>query len=591
MSYRVDRFNGTFLVSVNDGTIDTSTDIKFIGKNYAGYGEVQNENFLHLLENFSNTTPPSKPVQGQIWFDSSNANKKLKFYDGNQWKTASGSVASTSSPSNATAGDFWFDLTTNQLYVWNGGSYVLVGPENAEDVTSTAIVPADLRGTDGGVYKVLKINVDTTTVAIISDNVFTINRNVNEGTPVTNFSLIRRGINLVNSGNEQGITTDTERFWGTSSNSILFDGNPTSVFVRQEQLGIFPNSGYTIGNKFASYIKDNNFPIIENRDYTNQDASITFRILADSLTTFTEPLIVKRNGIYPSSDSRYSIGSESLKWLNVYADTFVGDFFGDLTGVHKGNLLRNSGVLHFDAETGTFFGTFGSPSSPGTFFGNFTGEFSGDLDGTAARALSLAGYDVSEQVPSEPVGAGRVTIPIRDTEGNLYATNFKGTADRANLLLVGTSYRTTSLAPDNNTIAVRDQFGDISANVFRGTATSAQYADLAEKYLADKEYETGTVVVVGGEKEITSSSEGERAIGVISKFPAFRMNEDLENGVFVALKGRVPVMINEKIKKGDRLVASNNGKARPAKEPNDFVNVFAIAIEDSDVDSVEAVIL
>ena len=50
MAYQVDKFNGTFLTSVEDGTIDTTTDIRFVGKNYAGYGEVQNENFLHLLE-------------------------------------------------------------------------------------------------------------------------------------------------------------------------------------------------------------------------------------------------------------------------------------------------------------------------------------------------------------------------------------------------------------------------------------------------------------------------------------------------------------------------------------------------------------
>lgn len=587
MSYRVDRFNGTFLVSVDDGTIDTSTDIKFIGKNFAGYGEVQNENFLHILENFANTTPPPKPVTGQIWFDSSSSNKKLKFYDGSQWKTGSGSVASTSAPSNLTAGDFWFDLTTNQLYVWNGGSYVLVGPENAEDITSTAIIPADLRDNQGVPYKVLKVNVDTTTIAIISNDEFTINNNPEIGTPVSGFSLIRKGINLVNTTGNR--TSGDERFWGTASDSILFDGNPTSVFVRQEQLGIFPNTGYTIGSKFAAYIETNNFPILENIDYTNEDASITLRIKTDSGSR--DSLVIKRNGIYPSIDSQFSVGSETLKWLNIYADNFVGDLFGNSQGVHKGNLLRNNGVLHFDAETGTFFGTFGTESNPGTFYGNFTGEFNGDLNGTAARALSLSGYDVSEQVPSEPVGPGRVTIPIRDAEGNLYATNFKGTTDRANLLLVGTSYNSAVTTPTGNTIAARDQFGDIQTNVFRGVATSAQYADLAEKYLADDDYEVGTVMVVGGEKEITSCTEGCKAIGVISGSPAFRMNEGLDNGVYVALKGRVPVKISGKIKKGDRLVASNDGRARSSHMPEDNHNVFAIALHDSLLDTVEAVIL
>jgi hypothetical protein len=79
MPYSIDRFNGTTLTVIEDGTIDTTTDIKLIGKNYAGYGEVQNENFLHLLESFSGTTAPPRPISGQIWFDS--GTKKLKFYD------------------------------------------------------------------------------------------------------------------------------------------------------------------------------------------------------------------------------------------------------------------------------------------------------------------------------------------------------------------------------------------------------------------------------------------------------------------------------------------------------------------------------
>ena len=62
MTYRVDRYNRTFLTNVADGTIDSTTDLRFVGRNYSGYGEIQNENFLHLLENFSNTVAPSRPI-------------------------------------------------------------------------------------------------------------------------------------------------------------------------------------------------------------------------------------------------------------------------------------------------------------------------------------------------------------------------------------------------------------------------------------------------------------------------------------------------------------------------------------------------
>ena len=76
MAYSIDRYNGTTLAVVEDGTIDNTLDIKLIGKNYAGYGEVQNENFLHLLEHFSSPTEPPRKITGQIWYNS--ATKKLQ---------------------------------------------------------------------------------------------------------------------------------------------------------------------------------------------------------------------------------------------------------------------------------------------------------------------------------------------------------------------------------------------------------------------------------------------------------------------------------------------------------------------------------
>ena len=143
-----------------------------------------------------------------------------------------------------------------------------------------------------------------------------------------------------------------------------------------------------------------------------------------------------------------------------------------------------------------------------------------------------------------------------------------------------------------NTVAARDSSGNLLAVLFDGTATAARYADLAEKYLADQEYDVGTVVMVGGEKEVTASEAGERAIGVVSANPAFMMNKDLEGGTYIALKGRVPVKVVGEVKKGQRLIAFSNGHAVAAT--NHATDVFAISLESSDDHSmklVEAVIL
>ena len=145
-------------------------------------------------------------------------------------------------------------------------------------------------------------------------------------------------------------------------------------------------------------------------------------------------------------------------------------------------------------------------------------------------------------------------------------------------------------------VVARDSAGDIWYTVGHGIATSARYADLAEKYLADKEYEVGTVMVVNDldESEVRESKLGERAIGVVSKYPAYLMNEGLEGGTAVALKGRVPVRVFGPVKKGDRLKAFNDGLAIASTV--DSANVFAIALESNTdgnlkINLIEAVIL
>jgi hypothetical protein len=128
--------------------------------------------------------------------------------------------------------------------------------------------------------------------------------------------------------------------------------------------------------------------------------------------------------------------------------------------------------------------------------------------------------------------------------------------------------------------------------VFNGTATAARYADLAEKYLADAEYEVGTVVMIGGEAEVTAAQVGFRAIGAVSANPAHLMNSELEGGTAVALKGRVPVKVTGSVIKGQRLVAGPSGTAQAAM--GNTADVFAIALESSDdtgVKLVEALVL
>jgi hypothetical protein len=595
MAYKVDKFNGTFLVNVADGSIDTTTDLRFIGKNYAGYGEVQNENFLHLLENFANTSPPPRAQLGQIWYDSTSTVKKIKFWDGSQWKVASGALPQGTPPAGLSPGELWLDTTTNQVSVWTGTGFVLVGPENTPELESTTSISDIVKDTSGVNHTILRIIVEDSTVMVFSNTEFTLSSIYPWAQG--KFSLIKKGATLAGPTSSDGVTSLVSDFsiFGTASSAKGITGpnneflNHTQ-FVRQGQRNLFADSGLFIGDGSLAeepspdlriFIDLSSIPVFENRNFTEGTNSLVFRIrTGPQLAEKKDSLIVSRNSVYPGVlDRTVSLGTTTNRWGTVWADTFTGNLIGNVTGntfgVHKGDVIDDTNVVRFD-------------SSSGEFFGNLTGNVIGNITGnatTATSATTVAGLDSSE-------GADPNTVVLRTSSGDIVANRFIGIASKADELLVGTEYRSASVSQVPNTVVARDSNADITARIFNGTATSAQYADLAEKYLPDVEYEPGTVVSIGGEKEITASSWGKRAIGVISTAPAYMMNSELEGGVYVALKGRVPVKVIGRIKKGEDLIAANNGCAMMAVPHAS--NVFAVALESSDdegIKTIEALIL
>jgi hypothetical protein len=579
MAYQVDRFNGTFLTSVDDGTIDTTTDLRLVGKNYAGYGELQNENFVHLLENFSNTTPPPKAISGQIWYDS--LNKKLKFYDGIKFKTASGAEVGSSAPTGLQIGDFWFDTSSDQLRIWNGDRFVIIGPEIPDELSANAVLPVIVKDTLDQNHPIVKISSGSDVIAVISKDAFTLNSAVN---PITGFSVIKKGINLVNTSGTTGVTTTDHYFWGTSSNALKLGGFDANTFVRFGEVSFdeevnFKDAGFTVGdqNDLRINVENGDETIIENRL-----GNPIFMRIRVSGSDRRDVGIFTPFGIIPGSDNSFNLGSTSVKWQAVYATTFNGSFSGNLignsTGVHTGDIRAGDSSTAFNSSTKTFYGTFGGPEPEN--LSTFYGSLVGDVQGTATNALTLNSLTGSQS-------ATPISIVVRDSSGNITANRFIGVTDRSDRLRINNSavdsdpnYRSAKTTSTANTIVARDGSANINANLFNGTATAARYADLAEKYLADQDYEVGTVVSIGGEKEVRAASDGDRAIGVVSKNPAFMMNSELDGGTYIALKGRVPVYVTGKVKKGDRLVSGDSGVAKVATFEN-YINVFAISLEDS----------
>lgn len=598
MAYQVDKFNGTFLTSVEDGTIDTTTDLRFVGKNYAGYGEVQNENFLHLMENFANTSAPPKVITGQVWYDS--GEKKLRFYNGSKWKVASGAEIGSTAPSGLAAGEFWWDTTTKQLYTWSGTDYILVGPQASPDLGVSGASTQVVRDTNESSHYVVKLISNSEVIAVVSDSSFTLKSDIDWGTNFTD-RVIKKGITLSKTSSTTGVTSDDRYFWGTSSNALKLNGIDPSQYIIKGQgftgTQSFDTSGYELGTANAKEltvsIDTASNDIIVNSKLNN---NIIFKVTVTPVTDVRDVLVITKDSVVPGDDNAVDLGAAAARWQDIYgatvhATSIIGTLTGNSTGAHTGNVIASDSTVMINALTKEI-GYDGAALK-----GNLIGSVQGNLTGVAADSSKLNSVSPSITVPNV---ADKTSVPVRDSSGNIEATKFVGIADKADRLIiddtatdaawtidVATHYRTAKTTKIAYSIAARNSSGDLLANIFDGTATAAQYADLAEKYLADKEYEPGTVVMIGGDAEVTASSWGKRAIGVVSTNPAFMMNKDLEGGTYIALKGRVPVKVIGRIKKGEDLIAADNGCAMMAVPHAS--RVFAVALETSDDEGIKVI--
>lgn len=244
MAYVINLTDGTTFATIADGTINTSSSMTLVGKNYAGYGEFLDENFIHLLENSSNTTAPGAPLTGQIWWDSGNG--ILNVYNGATWKRIGGATASASAPSgaNSETGDLWYDTTNAQLKVYTGSAWLLVGPAFTAGTGTTGAIVDTIVDNTAVSHVVIKFFVEDSVVAIMSkDATFT------PQSSITGFTTVRPGMTMATSVGGQ-----TPLFQGTATDSQLLDGIDSTGFLSATSndttsgtLGILNDSGLTVG--------------------------------------------------------------------------------------------------------------------------------------------------------------------------------------------------------------------------------------------------------------------------------------------------------------------------------------------------------
>ena len=246
--------------------------------------------------------------------------------------------------------------------------------------------------------------------------------------------------------------------------------------------------------------------------------------------------------------------------------------------VHDGSTAGGQTLPTLTATQTLTNKTLTSPTITGTgaIAGTFTGDITGDVTGNADTATALAtarAIEISGDVTGTANFDGSAAINIAatiaansvalgtDTTGNYVGVGAtSGNGISGSVSSEGGTFTVTSNATNSNTgstIVFRDSSGNFSAGVITATTTAARYADLAERYTADADYEPGTVLVFGGEAEVTESTQrlDKRIAGIVSTDPAYLMNSESE-GVAVGLIGRLPCKVLGEIRKGDLMVAS-----------------------------------
>lgn len=232
MPYILNKTNGSIIATVQDASLDTSTDLIFVGRNYAGYGEWQNENFLKLLENFANTIPPQKPIEGQIWYDVSN--QKINIWDGTSWKGVPVLDVSRTDPvgtKNYKAGDLWYDSREQQLSAFNGENFVLIGPPSGADTRAAWRGDVEYGTENPGtpIYNIKGVlGSNNEVVAIVSVEEFTV---ANDSTiPNPKYPIytsaattkVAKGITLYGANAVTGQSDDKGiYFWGSAKHASL----------------------------------------------------------------------------------------------------------------------------------------------------------------------------------------------------------------------------------------------------------------------------------------------------------------------------------------------------------------------------------
>ena len=396
MAYTLSKSNNQIVLTLNDGTGDgpsfptKTTSINFIGKNFSNFGDAQNENFLWLLENFANTTPPINPLTGQIWFNASQNVFRPAVFDGTTWKNLA-ILQYSNTTTNALVnsgvanypGDMWFDNTTNQLYVITSttSDKTLIGPEVAPGFAATKMSSTVMYDTLNGKHPVIQATVDGEIIGVISSSTFNSN--------VANFNNVFRGITLAPTVtlSANTIQSTTASVLTLIAGTILSD-NADLTAVTARQISVDALNANTVTSAIITAGSVGTAGVLTGQWKLTAGSNIapTVNLGSDlgtialkfdnvyanniSASSLTGPLTV--NGVItPAVTDSQNFGSSGLRWNNVYTKsveaTTVNATAVNATAITAGSL---NGALTVSSMVDTLNNTINRFDVDGTFASN-----------------------------------------------------------------------------------------------------------------------------------------------------------------------------------------------------------------------------
>jgi hypothetical protein len=401
MAYTINKTDGTILATVADGQIDElSTDLTLVGKNYSGFGESINENFVKLLENFSSSSQPVSPIRGQIWFDASEL--KLKVYSGTGFVPVSSATISSQQPLNLGVGDLWFNDVAKQLYFFDGTNTILLGPDYSVLQGISGLKVVNILDSLNQNRVVVYLYANGILLGIFSKDAFT------PKLPIDGFS------GSIIPGFSAG-TLANLKFNVTVTNSEKLGGQPASLYVRNDtsnivngQIIISSNLGLIIGdaNQGQFQVQDGNLIIANIASNKQMVFNVRRDVIAEpAITIEADARRISLYDGYPTSEVQ--IGGS----LTVQGDLTVN---GDVVTVNTSTvtiedknivLAKQTGIVPTNANAATG-GVILQGASSHVFLWHDVGQAAQATSGTATAegyndalpALASAAWTSSEHI-------------------------------------------------------------------------------------------------------------------------------------------------------------------------------------------------